>query len=188
MSARDDDDAHDDALWQAVTKTVTPLRKTRASARPKRPKHPAGGEKTPPPPVRSKTSPRGHAHAPAPVARAPALPPLAALDRRTRGRVARGSVEIEGRLDLHGHRADEARHRLLGFLKQAQAREKALVLVITGKGTVAPKGMERGILKREVPLWLGSAEFRPLVIGFEQAASHHGGSGALYVRVRRIRS
>jgi DNA-nicking Smr family endonuclease len=62
-----------------------------------------------------------------------------------------------------------------------------LVLVITGKGTVAPRGMERGVLKREVPLWLGSAEFRPLVIGFEEAASRHGGSGALYVRVRRKR-
>jgi DNA-nicking Smr family endonuclease len=61
------------------------------------------------------------------------------------------------------------------------------VLVITGKGTVAPKGMERGVLKREVPLWLGSAEFRRLVIGFEEAASRHGGSGALYVRVRRKR-
>jgi DNA-nicking Smr family endonuclease len=115
------------------------------------------------------------------------MPPLATLDRRTRGRVARGSVEIEGRLDLHGHRLDEARHRLLGFLRRAQDGEKSLVLVITGKGTVAPQGMQRGVLKREVPLWLGSAEFRSLVVGFEEAASRHGGSGALYVRVRRKR-
>jgi DNA-nicking Smr family endonuclease len=115
------------------------------------------------------------------------MTPLAALDRRTRGRVARGSVEIEGKHDLHGHRLEEARHRLFDFLKRAQGREKALVLVITGKGSVAAKGMERGVLKREVPLWLGSAEFRPLVIGFEEAAARHGGSGALYVRVRRSR-
>ncbi len=61
------------------------------------------------------------------------------------------------------------------------------MLVITGKGTIAPQGAERGVLKREVPLWLGSPEFRPLVIGFEQAAGAHGGAGALYVRVRRKR-
>jgi DNA-nicking Smr family endonuclease len=185
MSARDgddaQDDAHNDALWQAVTKTVTPLRKARIRPRARRPV--AEHEKTPPP-AKPKLAARSQTYTPA-AARAPALPPLAALDRRARSRVARGNVEIEGRLDLHGHRLDEARHRLLEFLKRAQDREKSLVLVITGKGTVAPEGMQRGVLKREVPLWLGSAEFRALVIGFEEAASRHGGSGALYVRVRR---
>lgn len=179
MSAQDDD-----ALWDAVAKTITPLRKTRTNAPAK--KHLAEKKKTPVHAARPKTVSRSEVPAPAPT-RPPALPPLATLDRRTRGRVARGSVEIEGKLDLHGHRLEEARHRLFDFLKRAQDREKALVLVITGKGTVAPKGMERGVLKREVPLWLGSSEFRPLVIGFEEAASRHGGSGALYVRVRRAR-
>jgi DNA-nicking Smr family endonuclease len=180
-----DGDSQDDALWQAVVKTVTPLRKARASAAAKRPL--AEKHKTPARLAKPKASPRPHAPVTAPAIRAAALPPLATLDRRTRGRVARGSVEIEGKLDLHGHRLEEARHRLHDFLKRAQDREKALVLVITGKGTVAPRGMERGVLKREVPLWLGSAEFRPLVIGFEEAASRHGGRGALYVRVRRKR-
>lgn len=184
MSGRDDD-AQDDALWQAVAKTVTPLRKSRAGTALK--KHPAERQKTPARPAKPKTSPRHHTQTIAPVVRAPALPPLATLDRRTRGRVARGSVEIEGRLDLHGHRLEEARRRLLDFLRRAQDRDKSLVLVITGKGTAAPEGMARGVLRREVPLWLGSAEFRSLVIGFEEAASRHGGSGALYVRVRRQR-
>jgi DNA-nicking Smr family endonuclease len=44
---------------------------------------------------------------------------------------------------------------------------------------------ERGVLKRQVPLWLAQPEFRALVIGFEEAAPSHGGAGALYVRVRR---
>ena len=179
MSAHDDD-----ALWHAVTKTVTPLRKARTNAPTK--KSPAEKKKTQLHAAKPKAAPRGEIHQPS-LARTPALPPLAVLDRRTKGRVARGSVEIEGKLDLHGHRLEEAKHRLLDFLKRAQDREKALVLVITGKGTVAAKGMERGVLKREVPLWLGSSEFRSLVIGFEEAAARHGGSGALYVRVRRNR-
>ncbi len=181
MSAED----NDDALWHAVTKTITPLRKARASAAAK--KHPAEKGKPPARPAKPKAPAHKPVNAVAPMARMPAPPPLASLDRRTKARIARGNVEIEGKLDLHGHRLEEARHRLFDFLKRAQGREKSLLLVITGKGSVAPQGMQRGVLKREVPLWLGSAEFRPLVIGFEEAASRHGGTGALYVRVRRVR-
>jgi DNA-nicking Smr family endonuclease len=43
------------------------------------------------------------------------------------------------------------------------------------------------VLRRAVPLWLESAELRPLVVGFESAGIGHGGQGALYVRVRRGR-
>ncbi len=46
---------------------------------------------------------------------------------------------------------------------------------------------ERGILRRLVPHWLGLPDLRSLVIGFEEASAHHGGSGALYVRLRRRR-
>jgi DNA-nicking Smr family endonuclease len=62
------------------------------------------------------------------------------------------------------------------------------VLVITGKGGRADEARsERGVLKRQVPLWLRLPEFRPYVVGFEDAHIGHGGEGALYVRVRRAR-
>ena len=63
------------------------------------------------------------------------------------------------------------------------------MLVITGKGARpgSDPHAERGVLKRQVPLWLESAELRPLVVGFESAGIGHGGQGALYVRVRRGR-
>jgi DNA-nicking Smr family endonuclease len=38
-----------------------------------------------------------------------------------------------------------------------------------------------------VPHWLRMADMRPMVLGFEDAALGHGGSGALYVRLRRLR-
>lgn len=173
------DGEDNDALWDAVKKTVVPLGKSRASA--------AKIEKAkthPKPPAKRKYA---HPAPSQPAPRAPSLPPITKLDRRARSKIARGSTEIEGKLDLHGHKLAEAKHRLADFLARAQAREKSLVLVITGKGTAATHGTERGVLKREVPMWLGSAEFRPLVIGFEEAASRHGGAGALYVRVRRSR-
>ena len=78
---------------------------------------------------------------------------------------------------------ERARSRLSSFLREAQARGHGLVLVITGKGVSG-----RGALKHEVPQWLALADFRPLVIGYEEAAINHGGSGALYVRVRRRRA
>jgi DNA-nicking Smr family endonuclease len=101
-------------------------------------------------------------------------------------RVARGKDEIDGRLDLHGLTQSEAHAALLRFLRTASSRGARLVLVITGKGARAAEG-ERGVLKRQVPHWLGLPEFRALVIGFENAHIAHGGEGALYVRVRRAR-
>jgi DNA-nicking Smr family endonuclease len=99
-------------------------------------------------------------------------------------RVARGKERIDARLDLHGLTQSEAHGDLLRFLRNAHARDARLVLVITGKG----RGPEPGVLRRQVPQWLGLPEFRALVIGFEDAHANHGGEGALYVRVRRTRS
>lgn len=186
MSARGKIPAGDgDTLWQEVTKTIKPLRKERLKPRPgSSEEKKAKTEKPALRPVKPKAPP---SIAPIAVTRASPLPSLVTLDRRARSRVARGSIEIEGRLDLHGYKLVQAKDRLIHFLEQAQAREKSLVLVITGKGTVAPHGAERGVLKREVPLWLSMPEFRAFVIGFEEAAPSHGGAGALYVRVRRRR-
>ena len=74
---------------------------------------------------------------------------------------------------------------LLRFLHRAQTNGAKTVLVITGKGGRSDSG--RGVLKRQVPMWLALPEFRALVVGFADAAIGHGGEGALYVRVRRVR-
>ena len=113
-------------------------------------------------------------------------PPLAPLGRRLKQRVARGREPIDARLDLHGFTQTQAHAALLRFLRHAQADGVRMVLVVTGKGT--SKGgetHERGVLKRQVPLWLSLPEFRSLVVGFEDAHIGHGGAGALYVRLRR---
>jgi DNA-nicking Smr family endonuclease len=138
-------------------------------------------ESSPPaPPVKRTVKPRSTAPSPA-EKKSP--PPLG---RRMKQRVARGKDEIDGRLDLHGLTQSEAHAALLRFLRTASLRGARLVLVITGKGARAAEG-ERGVLKRQVPHWLGLPEFRALVIGFEDAHIAHGGEGALYVRVRRAR-
>jgi DNA-nicking Smr family endonuclease len=173
----------DDALWEAVKKTIEPLRK------PSLEPSVESDDGEAPIAVRPHKS-KPPASAPSSPARAvaPALPPLSAIDRRARQKIARGHVEIGARIDLHGMKQHEAKERLSAFLHRAQAGGKSLVLVITGKGTAAPQGAERGVLRRAVPLWLALPELRPLVIGFEKAAPSHGGAGALYVRIRKNRA
>ena len=122
----------------------------------------------------------------------PAKPPprpLAPLGRRLKQRVARGKEAIDARIDLHGLTQAQAHSALLHFLRNAQARDARLLLVITGKGSKnLGRGSESGVLRRQVPQWLGLPEFRALVVGFEEAHIGHGGEGALYVRIRRARN
>jgi DNA-nicking Smr family endonuclease len=128
------------------------------------------------------------AGAPPPAPAGPAVPSLAPLGRRLRQRVARGKETIDGRLDLHGLTQSEAQAALLHFLRSASARQARLVLVITGKGSrnLGARGDgAHGVLRRQVPHWLGLPEFRAFVIGFEDAHVAHGGEGALYVRIRK---
>jgi DNA-nicking Smr family endonuclease len=109
-------------------------------------------------------------------------PPLAPMEARMRQRLARGRLAPEDTLDLHGYHQEEAHRVLRNFLIRAQARGARLVLVVTGKGRTAA---EPGVLRRAVPLWLEAPDLRPVVIGFGEATATHGGSGALYVRLRR---
>ena len=146
------------------------------------------GSPTPPVPARADTAPVVPPPAPPPRATRPKPAPLTELDRRGRQRIARGRVDIERRIDLHGMTQAVAHAMLRGFLRQAQADDVRLVLVVTGKGErLRVRDGETGVLKRLVPHWLGNLDLRDIVLGFEPAGIAHGGSGALYIRLRRRR-
>jgi DNA-nicking Smr family endonuclease len=167
-------------LWRGVTKSVAPLRKRIARTNPK------DGDGPPGPAARSasrKTVSSTPTIAAKPKSASP--PPLAPLDRKTKSRIARGTHAIDARLDLHGHTQAQAHDTLLRFLRRSRDKGASVVLVITGKG-VRGDG-ERGVLRRQVPMWLTLPEFREFVVGFDDAAIGHGGEGALYVRVRKRR-
>ncbi len=165
-------------LWRDVTEKIAPLRKNI-----RRTGIATEAAPTPPKPAARKALPP-RAAVPAPKLSAP--PALAPLDRKTKGRIARGTQTIDARLDLHGHTQSEAHAALLRFLRRASDKGSSVVLVITGKG--ARGEGERGVLKRAVPMWLSLPEFREFVIGFDDAHVGHGGEGALYVRVRKRRA
>lgn len=104
------------------------------------------------------------------------------LDKPTYRKIAKGRIDIEARIDLHGLTQNEAHGLLYSFLVNAHGRGLRHVMVITGKGR--SMGSE-GILKQAVPHWFSTPLFRMLVSAYEDAARHHGGHGALYVRLRR---
>ncbi len=171
------------ALWEAVARSTGPLkarqRKAKSEPAPGKPAARAA-------PVPSSSKPivppsRGDSAA----APRPKLPPLVALGRRERAQLSRGKKEIDARLDLHGMTQARAHRALLTFLRRASEEGMTFVLVITGKGRAGASDPERGVLRRQVPEWLSGADLRTLVVGFEEAHVGHGGSGALYVRIRR---
>jgi DNA-nicking Smr family endonuclease len=175
------------ALWESVARQARPLAKKHRAAKPQAVAPDAQA------PVAAKLEASPKSHPPANIARAPkptvppAPPPLAPLGRRERSHLSRGRKEIEARLDLHGMTQTRAHRALSGFLQRAHIDGLTFVLVITGKGRTVGAESERGVLRRQVPLWLNLPEFRTLVVGFEEAHIGHGGEGALYVRIRRSR-
>ncbi len=171
-------------LWERLRQTVRPLRPP--TKRPTQELEPAEVEAQSAKPLPAKTK-RAPAPRQAPVSVPPerAPPALAPIDERTRRRLGRGLVQIDDRIDLHGMVQERAFHALASFLRKAQARGHRIVLVVTGKGRMGEGG--RGVLRASVPSWLARADFRPLVVGWEEAGRRHGGAGALYVRVRRRR-
>ena len=172
------------ALWESVAKQTKPLRKKPRAAKAAA----AAPDAEPPAIVKQVAAPLPPSartlRAPKPP---PAVaPPLAPLGRRERSQLSRGRKEIEDRLDLHGMTQTRAHRALSGFLQRAHQDGLTFVLIITGKGKMGADS-ERGVLRRQVPLWLNLPEFRTLVVGFEEAHIGHGGEGALYVRIRRSR-
>jgi DNA-nicking Smr family endonuclease len=117
------------------------------------------------------------------------------LDGRTAKRLKRGALDPEAKLDLHGYTATDAHRALLLFLRSAQARGLRLALVVTGKGRKAdahePFDLAReprGVLKTSVPRWLAEPAFAGFVAGIAGAHRRHGGDGAFYVYLRKVRA
>jgi DNA-nicking Smr family endonuclease len=163
----------DRILWDLVARTAKPL----TGKKPPEPKDAAAPTTAAGP--QAPAAPPAAAARPTPPRQRPVSP---SLDTPTLDKLAKGRLQIEARVDLHGMTQDEAYSLLYSFLSRAHARGARYVLVITGKGSSSGGD---GVLKRSVPGWLATPTFRPFVSSHDHAARGHGGGGALYVRLRR---
>lgn len=131
----------------------------------------------------------GHDLAPS-IAEALSSAPLQ-MDAKAYGKMTRGKLVPEARIDLHGMTLAEAHPELISFILNAQSAGLRLVLVITGKGKAKPDHgpipQRIGALRHQVPQWLRFPPVGPAVLQVTEAHLKHGGSGAYYVYLRKIR-
>lgn len=92
-----------------------------------------------------------------------------------------GLIAWEARLDLHGLHSDNAREALIHFIKKQIGEQKRCILIIHGKG--GHQG-EEPIIKNLVNRWL--PQF-PEVLAFHSAIAKDGGTGAVYVLLKKNR-
>ncbi len=91
-----------------------------------------------------------------------------------------GQIPFEGSLDLHGLSVEKARELLWDFLAEACRFEIRCVRVTHGKA--ARKDGKRPMIKSHVNTWLRQ---HPQVLGFSSCLPRHGGTGAVYVILKR---
>ena len=97
--------------------------------------------------------------------------------------IRNGKLPVEHRIDLHGKTREQARKNLLSFIKSTQQNHYKLVCVVHGKGYHSEDG--RPVLKALVNKWLQNIED---VLAFTTAQAKDGGTGAVYVLMKRIKS
>ena len=94
-------------------------------------------------------------------------------------KLRKGGWSIQGEIDLHGLRREEAREALSGFVRDAHRRGWRCVRVVHGKGLGSPGKMP--VLKGKVQSWLIQ---KNEVLAFVQARGDEGGAGALVVLLK----
>ncbi|MEM7470696.1 MAG: Smr/MutS family protein [Pseudomonadota bacterium] len=174
-------------LWARVTETAEPI-KTPQTLFVDRPKP------TPAPPAKAPLAMKpfkiGEKAKPAQTA-IQTTPAAVAMDRKTYTKMKRGKISPDAKIDLHGMTQDEAHPALVSTILNAHAAGKRLVLVVTGKGKMRDDGgpipVRTGVLKHAVPEWLRQAPMAQVVLQVTEASQNQGGSGALFVYLRRQR-
>ncbi|KIN74439.1 Smr/MutS family protein [Sulfitobacter guttiformis] len=113
------------------------------------------------------------------------------MDQKSFGKLKRGKLRPEGKIDLHGMTLERAHPVLTGFVMNAHSQGKRLILIVTGKGKERDEGgpipVRYGVLRHQVPQWLAMQPMKSVVLQIAQAHVSHGGGGAYYVYLRRHR-
>lgn len=166
-------------LWAKVMATVRPLRAVAV------PRHdpPSPPAKAPP---ALPCAPRPAAPAATPRAK-PA--PGVTLDGGWDRRLTRGVVQPDASLDLHGHTLASAHALLDTGLDRAIVQGHRVLLLVTGKppraGSERPHA--RGAIRAAIADWLAVSRHAGAIAAVRGAHPRHGGTGALYIVLRRSR-
>jgi DNA-nicking Smr family endonuclease len=173
------------ALWARVMATVTPL----PGAKPVKPlamRVPAraGVSQVALPVTRPHPNPPPKREGPKKAA------PANTLDASWDRRLARGTLDPDATIDLHGHTLTSA-HRILDMaLERSRTRGDRVILLITGKPPRrdSERPHARGAIRAAVGDWLQASRHADSIAAVRGASPRHGGAGALYIVLRRPRA
>lgn len=105
------------------------------------------------------------------------------LPKRRVQELQKGLIAWQEGLDLHGLVLEEAKQELVKFIRQSQQAGHSCVLVVHGKA--AQKKDSTPSIKAHTAEWLKQL---PQVLAFASALPRHGGRGAAYVLLRKIKT
>ena len=112
------------------------------------------------------------------------------IDKNSAEKFIKGKYKIDARLDLHGQTEKQAFLAVESFIRNSYVNRHRCVLIITGKGIRKdddPWYESKGIIKEALPSWLNHPDIRPFILSMAYAKQEDGGSGAMYVLLKRQR-
>ena len=183
--------AEERALWARVMATVKPM-PGREAVKPL----PLGGgvgggavPQAPRPVARPHPNPSPEGEGLKKIKVAPPATPGTTLDGSWDKRLSRGMVQPDATVDLHGHTLNSAYAMLDDALGRSIARGDRVILLITGKPPRpdSERPHARGAIRAAVGDWLHASRHADSIAAVRGANPRHGGSGALYIVLRRPR-
>ena len=102
------------------------------------------------------------------------------IQHKTIQRLKRGQIPIEATIDLHRQTTSEAMENIAKFIEHNVVKGNQWLRIVHGKGRLSTTG--KPVLKNFLNQWLRE---QPDVLAFHSAKAKHGGTGALYVLLKK---
>jgi DNA-nicking Smr family endonuclease len=103
------------------------------------------------------------------------------VQKRVLRKLKRGGYSVDASLDLHGMTVEQARSEVTAFIRAERGELRRCVRIVHGKGHRSADGQP--VLKTLLNRWLPQ---RDDVVAFCSTPPHDGGTGAVYVLLRRL--
>jgi DNA-nicking Smr family endonuclease len=105
------------------------------------------------------------------------------FSRKLMKKLKQGHFPIQDYIDLHGLTTQEAEQKVGNFLVASHKLGLRCVLIVHGRGLNSPDS--EPVLKEKLPVWLNRGPNRKIVLAFTTAKPYDGGTGAVYVLLRK---
>lgn len=105
------------------------------------------------------------------------------FSRKLMNRLKKGQFPVQDYIDLHGMTKQEAETEVKAFLLESHRRGLRCVLIIHGRGLNSPESLP--VLKEALPIWLNRGSVKKFVVAFATAKPYDGGTGAIYVLLKK---